>query len=123
MTDNEEFEQAQQQFLKTRNKGNWSVMFMKVKNCCDVFIRKWLKNSGIKISNEERDDIALSATCKIMNRFVKSKEYKILNLPTVCRLATMGELYKDKEKFYISLLSYGVADNDLKNVLSKKDLL
>lgn len=115
MDDTKEFEEAQESYLENHDRKSWDIMFIKVFKCCDVYIRKWLMRYSIILDNNDRDDFSRDAASKIMRRYIKIKDYKILNLPTVCKLATLNEVYNKKTRFYReNVKSFSLLRKDLK---------
>ena len=79
----------------TNKKEIWDKMFFMVLEAVTYAIKKKL----IGIVRNDIDDLALDATCQIMNRYNKSDGYRIKYLLTTANYAAIGVLYNQKQIF------------------------
>lgn len=98
-----EFQQEQENYLSTNSIESWHKMFYFIRFACENSMKKRLK--GIKISDDDLDDLVLESTTIILSRFKRPQGYKILYLPCVAQFATMKVLYDPKRQFHDKLMS------------------
>lgn len=98
-----DFQIEQQKWLETNSLESWHKMFFFIQFACENSMKKRLK--GIKLSNDELDDLILEATTIIMLRYKRPQSYKIMYLPAVAQFAAIKVLYDGKRKFHDRCIS------------------
>lgn len=79
----------------------WDRMFVLMLHAVTAAIKSKLKG----VLRNDIEDLALEATCQVMNRYTTIENYAVQYLLATARFAAIGVLYNEKQQFYDKMLS------------------
>lgn len=83
-------------------KKYWDQMFYMMLRAITAAIKKKLVN----VKRDDIDELALDATCQVMNRYLKPEGYEVQYLLACAHWSAIGVLYNGKQKFKDDCISY-----------------
>lgn len=112
MTKKEQLKQKENEFYSLQDtykttddpsikKQCWDKMFLLMLDAVTAAIKTKLRD----VMRTDIDELALDATCQVMNRYINIENYTVQYLLATARFAAIGVLYNEKQKFYDRLLS------------------